>query len=278
MKICFLFLFMLFGCSSPSTTHFQGLAYTHTYHIQIGKHLSTRDKKEVMETIEGVFEEVDIHYNRWNPLSDLSRVNEGWDSTLEVNEILSLAINYKEITGGLFDPLLGGVIATWKESLKEGRLPTLDKVQGEIDLDGMLKGYAIDLLIDRLAKMGYHNVYIEWGGDIRTSGNHAENRPWRILVGEEVVELEGAIATSGNEQQKWKVGSKEFTHIIDPHTLEALEVKQKMSVTVKAPTCALADALATACMTHTSSEEALKWAEEIKRNEEGVEFWIVTKP
>lgn len=258
MKIRFLLLFMLFGCSSPSTTHFQGLAHTHTYHIQIGKHLSTRAKKEVMETIERVFEEVDTHYNRWNPLSDLSRVNDGWDSTPEVNEILSLAINYKEITGGLYDPLLGGVIAAWKESLKEGKLPTLEKVQGEIDLDGMLKGYTIDLLIDRLGELGYHDVYVEWGGDIRARGKHTENRPWRILVREEVVELDGAIATSGNEEQKWKVGAKEFTHIIDPHTLRALEVKQEMSVTVKAPTCAFADALATACMTHTSSDAALK--------------------
>ncbi|MGE0197598.1 MAG: FAD:protein FMN transferase [Simkaniaceae bacterium] len=273
-----LVLMFLVGCSSNAITHFQGIAHTHSYHIQIAASLSTKEKQKIKTLIDEVFDEVNLCYNHWNPQSELSLVNQGSPSTPKLREILSLALMYKELTGGRYDPFLGGVISAWKESLKKGELPDLNPLHVAIDLDGMLKGYAIDLLVEKLNRLGYKHVYVEWGGDIRVSGRHPEKRPWRILIEGKVIPLYSALATSGNSEQKWEVGDKIFTHIIDPFSLRALEVKEMKSVTVQAPTCALADALATACMTFMSDREALEWAESIKAKQEGVAFWITTKP
>ncbi|NGX50229.1 MAG: FAD:protein FMN transferase [Chlamydiae bacterium] len=269
-------LLLLLGCSSSTVTHFQGVAHTHSYHIQVAGELSTRAKQEIKLLIDDTFDEVDTLYNRWNPLSELS-TTQGLACSPKLSAILALAMSFKELTGGLFDPTLGGEIAAWKESLKRGELPDIEAVRPEVDLDGMLKGYAIDLLIEKLKGAGYAQIYVEWGGDIRVSGQHPKQRAWRILVEGEVIDLDSALATSGNGEQQWRVNDTIFTHIVDPHTLRALEVKELTSVTVRAPTCALADALATACMTFSDGDEALRWAEKIKERHEGVDFWIVRK-
>jgi len=332
-------LLLLLGCSSSTVTHFQGVAHTHSYHIQVAGELSSRAKQEIKLLIDDTFDEVDTLYNRWNPHSELACISHKLSENLshlfpdesccspsalskklspkglktfpsrpswrlerqntqlfessdekywlssrqalpcspKLSAILALAMTFKELTGGLFDPTLGGEIAAWKESLKRGELPDIEAVRPEIDLDGMLKGYAIDLLIEKLKGAGYRQIYVEWGGDIRVSGQHPKRRAWRILVEGEVIDLDSALATSGNGEQQWRVNDKIFTHIIDPHTLRALEVKELTSVTVRAPTCALADALATACMTFSNGDEALRWAEKIKERHEGVDFWIVRK-
>jgi len=268
----------LFGCSSgEEVTHFQGIAHTHTYHIQVGGALSSSSKQHIKLLIDDIFEEVDTYYNRWNPLSELS-LSQGKIPSPKLSAILQLAHTFKTLTGGRFDPTIGGVIAAWKESLKKGELPDLENIQSEIDLDGMLKGYAIDLLVAKLKNAGYQSIYVEWGGDIRVFGRHPQGRPWRILVEGEVVELASALACSGNTEQQWRVEGKTFTHIVDPRSLNALEVSKLSTVTVRAPTCALADALATAFMTLSDRQEALKWIEEMESKHAGVQFWIGTCP
>ena len=268
--IPFFFLLLLMGCGKKPIS-IQGIAHTHCYHLQIGHSLSKKEKKEISKLIDAIFIEIDETYNHWNPHSDLSRNL----FTPKVEAILTLAHSFCEITDGKYDPTLGEPI----QSLKV--LGKLSKGSQNMiyDLDGMLKGFTIDLILERLLEKGYKNLYIEWGGEIATRGSHPQGRPWRILIDDKPFDLiNAAIATSGCQQQLWEIEGKIYTHIIDPHSLKILEVKrgQVHKVSVRAPKGALADALATACMACGSIEKAYTFAKKIKKEHPEVEFWITS--
>ncbi|SCA64084.1 FAD:protein FMN transferase [Chlamydiales bacterium SCGC AG-110-P3] len=164
----------------------------------------------------------------------------------------------------------------------------------QLNFDGVAKGYAVDRILDELLALEIENLYVEWGGEIRVAGRHPERRPWRVMVtgidgikGTEEIEVidlvDEAIATSGDYYQQWQITNNSetitYTHIVDPTSGEALQVRSGgvASATVIAPTCALADLLATTCMLFTSGEEARKWAYEVENQVPGTRFWIVTR-
>jgi len=263
-----LLLLVFLASCSKSNMHFKGVAHTHPYHIQIGHVLSSKEKEQVKEVIAKVFNEVDTMYNHWNPNSLLSKE----PTSPKLLPILMLAHHYKKLTKGRFDPGLGVQLKLFKthSKLPSGYYPKV------YDLDGMLKGFAIDRITSELTEKGYTNMFIEWGGDIRVQGHHPNKRKWKILVDHTPIEVEdGAFATSGCEEQMWDIEDTTYTHIIDPLSGAMLKVENGMvhKVTVKAPTCALADALATATMACGNFEDALKFAEEVKE-EHDVAFWI----
>ena len=270
MQLITLLAFLFFGCSKEPL-HFKGTAHNHPYHVQIGHSLSKKEKKEIQRIIEETFLEIDTCYNHWNPNSDLSRGIQ----TEKVASILTLAHSFYELSEGWFNPKVGAPIKAFKQT---GVLPTLTLPEA-YDLDGMLKGFAIDLIAQRLLNKGYKNLYVEWGGDLRVEGKHPKGREWQVLLNNQPFPLKSAsLATSGCKEQLWKIGNATYTHIIDPHTLEMIEVKNGHvhEVSVKAPSCALADALATACMACGSLEKAHVFAKKIKIEYPEVEFWITS--
>ena len=262
-------LLLCFSCSK-SPTHFKGNAHTHPYHIQVGHTLTRAEKKEVHQLLKEAFEEVNTLYNHWNPKS-LIRTDPHSSKLLP---ILFLAHHYKKLTKGRFDPGLGVQLKLFKTTsqLPSGYYPRA------YDLDGMLKGYTIDRIVEKLTEKGYRNMYVEWGGDLRVQGHHPKGRKWQVLIEDEVIELEDeALATSGCKEQIWEIDSHSYTHIMNPLTGEMLKVEEGIvhQVSVRAPTGAFADALATAAMACETFEEASAFADEIKE-EYGVDFWIQT--
>ncbi|MCH2489512.1 MAG: FAD:protein FMN transferase [Flavobacteriales bacterium] len=141
---------------------------------------------------------------------------------------------------------------------------TVKKEHPEIyfDFNAVAKGYGIDRIGAYLEAEGIENFLIELGGELLAKGqNIAKNKPW--VVGIEAVDsaldnrnyeatvplVDRAMASSGN-YRKFRIDSitgKRFVHTINPLTGSA-EKSDVTSATVLAPTCALADAYATACM------------------------------
>ncbi|MBN4066634.1 FAD:protein FMN transferase [Simkania negevensis] len=132
------------------------------------------------------------------------------------------------------------------------------------------------------------------GGEIRTQGSHPSGRRWRVSIrdarseadneGIATLEMDNqAIATSGDYLQNWSVKDDDatvhtYSHIINPKTLIPLKVEADRitSVTVVAPTCAMADGLATALMLFNNAAEAKKWAEALQAKDPRLSFWIAT--
>lgn len=149
----------------------------------------------------------------------------------------------------------------------------------KFDFSSIAKGYSVDVLCERLKESGFCSYLVEWGGETRVAGRHPQNRAWRIALHNpcstknEHVGLceidEGAVATSGHSEQYWVVADEDetfhsYSHLINPYTLMPLRIANReiISCTVCAPSCALADALATAGLLFDSIEEALAWSEE----------------
>lgn len=133
-------------------------------------------------------------------------------------------------------------------------LRLLDTGMG-VSLDGIGKGYIVDRGVAALKGLGFHNVYVEVGGDLMVSGQKDAENPWRIGIRNprpqqehKLVTLavsDKAVATSGDYLQAFTPDLRHH-HIIDPRN--GFSPPELASCTVTAPTVALADGLATALM------------------------------
>ena len=152
----------------------------------------------------------------------------------------------------------------WKniEVKAEGDNVILLKSQkgAQVDFSAIAKGYGVDEVSDYLVDRGILNFMVEIGGEVRCSGKPAAERPsWTIGVTrpeegagardfEALVSLsDQAMATSGNYRNYFEVEGVKVSHSINPNTGYP-ERNTLLSATILAPTCTMADALATACM------------------------------
>lgn len=298
---------------------------TINYRITIGSLLEKKEEAFVKQIITETFREVDTVYNKWNPHSELSLLNNlGAGEKVALSEklthLLLITDRIVKLTEGKFDPTIEPLQKVWKSALNAGKTPSeealkpiLDSVgwdkihlseglfwkdhaRTSLDLSGIAKGYGIDLLAERLKKAGFDDLYIEWGGEIRTFGAHPEERPWRVFIsrlGDQtlenavaLIELNNqALATSGDYLQNWTVhrpgtsGFIHYTHIFDPKTKAPLEMTYHSiaSSSVLANSCAEADGLATAAMCFNTVKEASTWAEKLREKQPELKFWILSR-
>lgn len=128
-----------------------------------------------------------------------------------------------------------------------------------LDVGALAKGYAVECVAQRLESEGIAGYCLNVGGNVRTVGTKPEGERW--LVGVErpdggtgyAAELwmsTGALVTSGSYQRHFTVDQVRYHHIIDPGT--RMPADAFSSVSVYAPSAALADALSTAlfCMSY----------------------------
>ncbi|AHH22740.1 FAD:protein FMN transferase [Chlamydia muridarum str. Nigg] len=290
-----IFVFLIQACSSPSKTIFEGVRMTIPYRVVLGETLSFSQKKQAQKEIDQIFDHIDQIFNNWNPFSEISRINrsetlEPISLSPELFSFLCEIDRFHTFSDGRFDPTLGALKNLWLLHLKSQTLPpqellhsykqntgwhllsldktnhTLKKLSPSVQLDlcGAVKGFAVDLL-GIFCSQFCQNYYVEWGGEIKTSGKHPSGRSWAIASSAtpEILHLNNSsIATSGNQYQRWYVNKKIYTHILDPLTGIPLEESSYpiLAVSVIDENCAFADAMATALTTFTSKQEALDWA------------------
>ncbi|HGY54555.1 MAG TPA: FAD:protein FMN transferase [Caldithrix abyssi] len=153
----------------------------------------------------------------------------------------------------------------------------------ELDLSAIAKGYGVDAVAAFLSQRGYAHFLVEIGGEVVASGLK-NGRKWRVGIDhpdydavpgnnlEAVLLLsDAAVATSGDYRNYFMVGDTVYTHAIDPAAGRPV-TNGVASVTVVAPNCTLADAMATAIMV-MGAEKGLKWVEDRK----GVESFIIVR-
>ncbi len=209
-----------------------------------GPSLATRGRHRV--------EELDRRWTRFHA-SELTRLNENQGHLClispDLHHILSVAETAHRLSGGLFDiRCLDAVVEAGYSSayeLRSGRpgrgdvvdegVEVFDDPPGavvpagcRIDLGGIGKGLAADIVADLLRGAGAEHVQVELGGDIRVSGAPWDGRTWRVEVEDPrvrtrtVAELEiesGAVATSSVLRKRWVRDGRTSHHLIDPRTM-----------------------------------------------------------
>ena len=242
---------------------------------------ASRDEAE--EAMGQAFEEMDRlsalmnRYDESTAVGQLNREAHLKDIPPEVAEVVSRALYYHRISQGNFDITVKPIIDLFKEKTGENEkaLPTDKELRRALEfvgsnnielkgsaitfkkpgmgitLDGIAKGYIVDRASERLAAHHIKNHLINAGGDIRTMGARADNKPWTVAIQDplkkrnypDIVHMNtGAIATSGNYEIYFD-REKMFHHIVDPRT--GISPEMSTSVSVTASTTMDADALAT---------------------------------
>ncbi|MEF3048983.1 FAD:protein FMN transferase [Pseudotabrizicola sp. L79] len=231
------------------------------------------DADAIISVVMAVVEQIDGLMSPYRPQSELSRFNR-WHSTAPMPlspatcATLAEARRIAALTDGAFDPTLGGITGRFgfgpltappaggfaDMALVDGAAKKAHPAQ-TLDLCGIAKGHALDLIMARLADLGHADAFVELGGEVMAQGRHPSGRPWRAAIerplpGAEAVQarvvINGeALATSGDRANGYDVAGRRFSHIIDPHTQQPV-AGALASVSVFAPRASTADALATA--------------------------------
>jgi thiamine biosynthesis lipoprotein len=241
----------------------------------------SRDRAE--EAMALAFDEIDrlTHImSRFDETTAVAQLNkEGYlrDIPPEVSQVISRALYYHRVTDGCFDITVKPIVDLFKDTYNgDGKsLPSQKELEAAVErvgaghielkdrevhfkkagmgitLDGIAKGYIVDMASKRLAEQGVKNHLINAGGDIRTSGEKAEKRPWTVAIQDpmkrrnypDIIHLrDGAVATSGDYEVYFD-REKMFHHIVNPRT--GISPDGNTSVSVIAPSTMDADALAT---------------------------------
>ncbi len=146
----------------------------------------------------------------------------------------------------------------------------------EIDLGGIGKEYAVDLVADWIAVRSDTPVLVNFGGDLRCSGRPPRAGAWKVGIeslnqaGEAVRRIElqsGALATSGDAKRHIEIGGVRYGHIFDARTGWPTRGAPR-SVTVAAETCSQAGSYSTLAMLQGEGAEAFLAAE-------GVRYWCL---
>lgn len=305
------FLLILFSVGYSEPIWIEGVAMEMPWRLCVEK-----ESEEATHLVEKHFANIHSIFSLFNKNSELARINSAPENkrlklSFDLFKLLTFAKEVYVATEGRFDPTCGQIKQTWmkaldaqktveqkgiaqlkmqsgfdKLELKEGAL--IKKGPILIDLDGCAKGYAVDQIVEALAKLGHTNIFFEWSGDMRALGHHPEGRAWHIAIpGEKqspfpLTNL--AVAGSGDYLQNWihsGIEKKErYTHIAEPRTgcLKAVGPGSISSVTVVASSCMLADALATSAMLIDEPDELKKWIESVQKTYPKTLFWALHHP
>ena len=285
--IWFLFLILIVSCKNerPQKSFFQGQAFGTTFSIQVYSINEIDFEKGIDSVLSKVNNSVSTYIPE-SDISKINNGNTAIIVDDIFIDNFNISTEVYEITGGFFDPTIGVLRNAYGfgdtnsiqvvDSLaldsmmkfvgfNKVKLTSENKIEKlypeiYIDFNAVAKGYGIDLIGSYLDSKGVGNYLIELGGEILAKGKNVEkNKSW--LVGIENVNLNDksfssiialediAMATSGN-YRKFRIDSltgKKYVHTLNPITGSAAK-SDITSATVLAPTCALADAYATAFM------------------------------
>jgi thiamine biosynthesis lipoprotein len=192
-------------------------------------------------------------------------------------EVLHLARNTAERTGGALDITVQPLWELYATAQKRGRLPGADEVaiaRGKVNwrrveissrqirlrgtgtaitLNGIAQGFAADRARAALASHGVEHALLNTG-EVGILGTKQQGQPWTVGIQHPraadayvaLAALDGrSLATSGDYETTFTADFR-TNHIFDPRTGQSPQ--ELASATIVAPTAVQADALSTAAM------------------------------
>lgn len=207
-------------------------------------------------------EQLEARWSRFRADSELCRLNERAGTPVIVSDLtfalVDLACQWWARTGGAFDPTVlpalerAGYDRTFEDLRTSGLTDAagrIDPAPGcggivldpiaramtlppgvRIDLGGIAKGFAADVVAAQVLRSGAAGVCVNLGGDLRVSGRPPHGADaWVVAVDGPpgfdaegplgVVSLtEGAVATTSRSLRTWRRGPSTHHHVIDPRT------------------------------------------------------------
>lgn len=211
----------------------------------------------LLDTGQQLLNELEQRWSRFLPTSDLSRINASAGTSVHVHwstrDVLLFAVAAWRATDGAFDPTVHAAIEAYgynKSFEKLASTPRLNSVLPvgptpgcdgividadactvrvphgvSLDLGGIGKGYAADVIVAALRSEGAHGAMVNIGGDIRVDGEPPIDDTWDIQIENSFDEhrplghlriIDGAAATSSPLVRRWARGAQSVHHMFDP--------------------------------------------------------------
>lgn len=224
---------------------------------------------------------VDDALSDWRADGELARLEaRAGGPPLPVSEdlyrCLERALAVARASDGAFDPSVGALTRLWRAARASGVAPTAEALAAareatgwrhveldpvtrgvrlaradlRLDFGGIGKGYGADRALETLRGHGVERALVGLAGDHAVGAPPPGARAWRLRAGRDdeaapTLELERCgVATSGDTEQFFVLDGVRTSHVLDPRT--GIGVVARPLVTVVAPDCATADALASA--------------------------------
>lgn len=235
--------------------------------------------------LESEFKRMHKDWHAWKPgeLVDINQalaVGQSHSISPFVKPLIVRAKSLYELSDGLFNPAIGGLVGAWgfhADEKPQGHKPDLAAIRAltakhpsmrdvhlegdtisstnptvQFDFGGFAKGVALDRAEEVLKELGISQALINAGGDINTLGGGGA-QPWQVGIRDP--KAWGLIATldllpgenvytSGNYERFREIDGVRYAHIIDPRT--GMPVDHIVSATVIGDNGAIADGAATA--------------------------------
>lgn len=250
---------------------------------------SATSRQTLQRVIPLALDRVIAQMSPWEGESDTSRfnrlrLNEWQTLPPELDRVMDSAIRIARESNGAYDPTVGALVDIWgfgpsgpREAPPKAediaaylctsgwqqleRDPGAHRLRrhntGLIDLCGIAKGFAVDLVAETLREHGIHHALVEIGGELRGHGVKLDGSPWWVEIDRSsatraetepmLVALHDlAIATSGCERS-FVSGGRHFSHTLDPRTGWPI-ANGMITATVLHRSCMEADAYTTALM------------------------------
>lgn len=263
-----------------------GFAQGSTYHIVYNDPQGRDLRNDIEELLEDFDNSLSV-YNPSSLLTrlngnDTAAVPDKW-----FRECLDISRGISDDTDGAFDVTLRPLIAAYrigtddtphilsqreidsiraftgykKVRIENGQL-VKDDPRLALDFNAIAQGYSSDLMGAMFDSLEIRDYMVEIGGEILCKGKNPEGKEWRVGIdrpvegnmvpGEDLQTIltltDRGLVTSGNYRKfAFDENGNKVTHTIDPHTLKPA-VHNLLSATIIAPTSAIADGYATACM------------------------------
>jgi len=208
------------------------------------------------EAVLAAMRHVDETMSTYKPTSEVSQVNaRAADGPMHISrelfDLLATAKEYSKLTDGAFDITYASV--GYLYDFRKHRRPDEQQIQKalpavnyehilldeaaqtvkftqpgvRIDLGGIAKGYAVDLGIQALQRLGITHAYVAAGGDSRIIGDRF-GKPWLVGIRDprkgpdsviaRIPLVDAAMSTSGDYERFFDEDGVRYHHIIDPHT------------------------------------------------------------
>lgn len=244
--------------------------------------------------------------------SEVIRINENAGKSYvkvspETYYVIERGKYYSELSEGRFDISIGPLVKLWGIGTNAPKVPTQVEIEKElskvdytnillnesdksimlakegmiIDLGGIAKGYAADVVADYLKSKDIHNAIIDLGGNILALGGNGRADFWNIGLQNPfearnkhlgILKVKDkTIVTSGVYERNFTEKGKTYHHILDPFTGYPVE-NSLMSVSIIADKSIDADGLST-----TVFALGLEKGAEIIKSLDGVDAIFVDK-
>ncbi|MCP4071915.1 MAG: FAD:protein FMN transferase [Hyphomicrobiales bacterium] len=227
-------------------------------------------KEDPRRLIDSIVRSIDMRMSPFRTDSGLGRFNAGEAIVVDdqTRMVVQAALDLAKSSSGAFDPTsapIGRVFGfgptvipamapagMYSEIHFDGKRLQKSTPHLTLDLCGIAKGYALDQIATALDGLDF---LLELGGEVVARGHHPSGRRWRIGIERPgtnklqrmIYASNEALATSGDANQGYEVGGRQYAHVIDPRIAQPLD-NNVASVSVLASSGMLADGLATATM------------------------------